>query len=145
MSHGPRPEVHMSAMPAARTSQPPARPSSSSVRTAGAVIASCGGAAGAATIAAHHGNGAVAVVILLTMQAWSACELICRWRLRWRVARLQEDIARRAMDDPANENLRTLLADVAGTYLDELGTRLPLRPNLMAKPRPAPETKRGAP
>jgi hypothetical protein len=99
-------------------------------RGAGAVIASSSGALGAAAIAAKHGSDVATVTVLLATQTWSAVELICRWRLRWRIARLQEDIARKAMEDPANENLRTLLADVASTHLDDLGTRLPIRDDL---------------
>jgi hypothetical protein len=100
----------------------------------GALIASSCGALGAAAVAAKHGSDVVAVTVLLAMQAWSALELVCRWRLRWRIARLQEDIARKAMEDPGNEDLRTLLADVASTHLEELGTRLPVRPKLMRPP-----------
>lgn len=107
-------------------------------RTIGAVIASSTGVAGAAAIATKHGSDVVAVIVFLSMQAWSVCELVCRWRLRWRIARLQEDIARKAIEHPENEHLRTLLADVASTYLDELGTRLPLRPQLMKKPPTGP-------
>ncbi len=103
-------------------------------RTVGVVIASSTGALGAAAVAAKHGSDVVAILVLLSAQAWSACELVCRWRLRWRIARLQEDIARKAMEHPENGELRTLLADVAATYLDEVGTRLPLRPELMKKP-----------
>src|SRR5260370_31962214 len=100
-------------------------------RAAGSVVASCSGAGGAAFIASQHGNDAVAVTVFLIMQAWSVCDLVCRWRLKWRHARLQEFIARRAAEHPEDQNLRTLLVDMASTHLDELGMRLPVRPQLM--------------
>ena len=70
------------------------------------------------------------MIILGAGQAWLAVELICRWRLRWRHSKLQEDIARKALEHPEDEDLRTLLMDVASTHLDELGDRLPTRPRL---------------
>jgi hypothetical protein len=103
----------------------------SRIRRAGAALASSGGLIGATAIAAKHGSDTVAVTVFLTMQLWSAVELVCRWRLRWRITRLQEDIARKAMADPGNDDLRTLLTDVASTHIEEIGPRLPVRPKLM--------------
>jgi len=110
------------------------RAATGAARTVGSVVASCSGAAGAAFIASNHGNDTVAVTVFLIMQAWTICDLICRWRLKWRGARLQEAIARKAMEHPKDQNLRTLLVDVASTHLDDLGMRLPVRPQLMEPP-----------
>jgi hypothetical protein len=103
-------------------------------RGLGPVVASGAGVVGAAAVAASHGNEVLAVTVFLCMQIWGIFELACRWRLKWRMARLQEDIARKAMENPGNADLRTLMADVAATYLDEIGTRLPLRPQIIDKP-----------
>jgi hypothetical protein len=95
----------------------------------GAAITSCTGAGGAVTIALAHGSTAVALLVFGTMQVWGACELLCRWRLKWRHARLHEFLVRRAADNPEDENLRTLLVDFASTHLDDIGERLPVRPS----------------
>ena len=95
-----------------------------------AVASSCTGSAGATVIAATHGDPLLAVLIFGATQTWIALELACRWRLRWRHSKLQEDIARAALGHPENENLRTLMMDVASTHQDELGRRLPTRPRL---------------
>jgi hypothetical protein len=73
------------------------------------------------------------MIFFAATQIWTALEVACRWRLRWRVCRLQEDIVRKAMESPDDENLRTLLIDVASTHVDELGHRLPTRPRLKEK------------
>jgi hypothetical protein len=64
------------------------------------------------------------------MQIWGICELLCRWLLKWRYARLHEFLARKAAENPANQDLRTLLVDVASTSLADVGERLPIRRNL---------------
>jgi hypothetical protein len=97
------------------------------VVTIGAAVSSCTGLTGATVIAAVHGDTLVAVVVFLAAQAWIGVELTCRWRLKWRVSRLLEDIAREALRHPENLHLRTLLIDVASTHLDDLGDRLPTR------------------
>jgi hypothetical protein len=102
-------------------------------RSVGAVIASCAGAGCAAVIASKHGSDIDAIAIFLSMHAWTAGELLCRWRLRWRIARLHEDIARTALERPDDEALRTLLVDVTSTRVDESDDRLPLRPQLIQK------------
>ena len=99
-------------------------------RVMGAITASCSGVGGATTIAATHGSSSVALAVFFTMQAWGACELLFRWRLKWRHARLQEAIVIKAMEKPDDEGLRTLLADVASTHLSDLGERLPIRRHL---------------
>jgi hypothetical protein len=96
-------------------------------RTAGAAMMSCTGAGGAVTIASTHGSTSVALLVFGTMQVWGACELLCRWRLKWRHARLHEFLVRKAADSPENENLRTLLIDFASTHPDDFGERLPVR------------------
>ncbi|OHV31043.1 hypothetical protein BCD49_32785 [Pseudofrankia sp. EUN1h] len=65
-----------------------------------------------------------ALLVFVTTQIWGACEL----RLRWRHARLHEYLVRKAADNPADADLRTLLVDFAGTHPDGIGERLPLRP-----------------
>jgi hypothetical protein len=99
-------------------------------RTVGAALTSCAGVGGAITISAAHGDTAVAVCVFGTMQIWGMSELVCRWLLKWRYARLHEFLARKAADNPADQDLRTLLIDVASTTLDDIGERIPTRQNL---------------
>jgi hypothetical protein len=99
-------------------------------RTVGAAITSCAGVGGAITISAGHGDTAIALLVFGTMQIWGMSELACRWLLKWRYARLHEFLARKAADNPANQDLRTLLIDVASTTLDDIGERIPTRQNL---------------
>ena len=65
-----------------------------------------------------------------TMQIWGMSELVCMWLLKWRYAKLHGFLARKAADNPADQNLRTLLIDVASTTLDDIGERIPARQNL---------------
>jgi len=100
------------------------------VRISGAIASSCTGTGGAIAIAVEHGNPVVAVALLGVMQTWSACELLFRWRMKWRYACLHEYLIRKAADNPGDEDLRTLLIDFASTQPDELGTRLLARTHL---------------
>ena len=99
-------------------------------RTVGAALTSCAGVGGAITISAAHGDAAVALFVFGTMQIWGMSELVCRLLLKWRYARLHEFLARKAADNPADQDLRTLLIDVASTTLDDIGERIPTRQNL---------------
>ncbi len=86
----------------------------------------------------------MAVLIFVVAQLWAAVDLVCAWRLRMRQSRLLEDIARKALENPSDENLRTLMLDVASTHSEELGSRLPVRLRLKhsgadAKPHPEDE------
>ena len=113
--------------------QSPSQPSkkhNGRVRTIGAAITSCAGAGGAATIYAAHGSGPAALVIFGAMQLWGICELIFRWQIKWRYAKLYEAIARKAAEHPDDQGLRTLLVDLASTHLDDIGERLPVRKDL---------------
>lgn len=112
------------------TSTRPARKPSDPVRTIGAAITSCAGAGGAITISASHGNTKIALFIFGAMQIWGTSELVCRWLLKWRYARLHEFLARQAAANPSNQDLRTLLVDIASTSLDDIGERLPIRDEL---------------
>ena len=58
------------------------------------------------------------------------CELICRWRMKWRYIRLYEIVVQKAAERPDDANLRTLLIDLASTHLDDLGDRIPIRGDL---------------
>ena len=98
--------------------------------TIGAAITSCAGVGGAVTICASHGSHPVALLIFGFMQIWGICELICRWRMKWRYAQLYDYLVRKAVDQPDNQHLRTLLVDIASTHLDDLGERLPVRKEL---------------
>ena len=99
-------------------------------RTIGATITSCAGVGGAITISAGHGSTGVALLVFGAMQIWGTCELLCRWFLKLRYARLHEFLARKAAENPADQHLRTLLVDVASTSLDDVGERIPIRQNL---------------
>lgn len=101
-----------------------------SARTAGAIGTSVSGTFGSVAIGLAHGSTPLGVVIFIVAQAWGGVELACWWRLRWRLSRLQEDVARRALQDPENENLRTLMLDIAATLPGDPGDRLPSRPQL---------------
>jgi hypothetical protein len=111
-------------------SQPSTAERRSSRQSVGAITWSCTGLVGSTVVAATHGSALIATLIFVTAQAWTAVDLTCRWRLRLRFNRLQEDIARAALSQPENEDIRTLLIDVASTHLDDLGNRLPARPQL---------------
>jgi len=100
-------------------------------RTIGAVMTSCTGVGGAATISAAHGNSSVALLIFGATQIWGICELVCRLHLRWCYTKRYDSILRRATEHPDDQNLRTLLVDIASTHPDELGERLPLRHELI--------------
>lgn len=82
-----------------------------------------------AIIAAVHGSAPLVVMTYGAGLTW-VIGMIFGWRLRWRLSMLLDDIARQAMKNPGDEDLRTLLVDVSSTHLDELGTRLPTRPRL---------------
>lgn len=99
-------------------------------RTIGAAITSCASAGGAVTICTAHGSSPVALLVFGVMQIWGMCELICRWRMKWRYAQLYEAIAQKAVEHPYDQDLRTLLVDLASTHLDDLGERLPVRQDL---------------
>ncbi len=101
-----------------------------SVRAVGAAASSCTGMAAGTVVAATHGDAVLAVLVFVVAQTWIGLEWFCRWRLRWRFSSLQEDIVRKALGDPGNEDIRTLLVDVASTHMAELGDRLPARPRL---------------
>lgn len=109
--------------------KPPKR-HSNPARTIGAALTSCAGTGGAITISAAHGDTAVALFVFGIMQIWVISELVFTWRLKCRYARLHEFLARKAADNPANQDLRTLLIDVASTTLDDIGERIPTRQNL---------------
>jgi hypothetical protein len=109
--------------------KPPKR-RSDPARTIGAALTSCAGTGGAITISAAHGDPAVALLVFGTMQIWGTSELVCRWRLKWRYARLHEFLARKAAENPSDQNLRTLLIDVASTTLDDISERIPTRQKL---------------
>lgn len=64
------------------------------------------------------------------MQVLTQCELMCRWRMKWRYARLCEVVVPKAAEHPEDVNMRTLLIDMAGTHLDDLGERMPIRNDL---------------
>jgi hypothetical protein len=112
------------------TSTRPARKRSDPARTIGAAITSCAGTGGAITISASHGNAKIALLIFGVMQIWGTSELACRLLLKWRYARLHEFLARQAAANPSNQDLRTLLVDVASTSLDDIGERIPIRQEL---------------
>jgi len=97
------------------------------MRTIGAAITSCSGVGGAITISANHGSSGLALVVLGVMQTWGACELFCGWLLKWRYARLIEDVCRKAAENPGDPHLRTLLVDMASTSPDNIGLRVPIR------------------
>ena len=99
-------------------------------RAVGPAVTSCAGICGAVSIAAAHGGSPLALLVFGTTQIWGTCELLCWWRMRWRYERLYESIARKAEEQPDNQHLRTLLADIASTHLDDLGQRLPVRREL---------------
>ena len=61
---------------------------------------------------------AVSVVIFLAMQVWGICELVMRWRLRYRRVSVVEGLVNVAKADPADPNLRTLLHDATRALLD---------------------------
>jgi hypothetical protein len=100
------------------------------IRSIGAVITSCSGVGGAVTIYVHHGSADMALLIFGTMQIWGACDLISRYLLKFRFAKLFENVALRAAENPENEHLRTLLIDVASTCPYEIGSRIPTRHKL---------------
>jgi hypothetical protein len=110
--------------------------STNAVRVVGAAMTSCTGAGSAVFIASAHGSTMMALLVFGTMQIWGVCELLFRWRLKWRHARLHEFLVRKAADNPDNENLRTLLVDFASTHLDDVGERLPIRPSLKRSSSP---------
>lgn len=111
-------------------SSTPKRKRTETIRAAGAAVSSITGVGSAMTITSGHGSTLVALTTLGVMQGWGACELLIRWRLKWRYARLHEYLVRTAATRPDDEHLRTLLVDSASTYLDDIGERLPIRPRI---------------
>jgi hypothetical protein len=99
-------------------------------KTISAVVSSCAGVGGAASICAAHSSTRVALLVFASMQVWPLCELICRWRMKWHYMRMYENVVNKAVDHPDDANLRTLLADLASTHLDDLGERIPIRGDL---------------
>jgi hypothetical protein len=106
-------------------------------KTISAVVSSCAGVGGAASICAAHSSTRVALLVFASMQVWPLCELICRWRMKWHYMRLYENVVNKAVENPDNANLRTLLADLASTHLDDLGERIPIRGDLKKLSRSA--------
>jgi hypothetical protein len=100
------------------------------IRTIGATITSCAGAGGAATICATHGSSPLALFVFMAMQVWGICELTCRWIIKLRYIDLYRDIVRRAAEHPDDQDLRTLLVDLASTHLDDVGERISVRKDL---------------
>lgn len=99
-------------------------------RIIGSVATSCAGIGGAISITVSHGSSRIALLVFCATQVWGLLELACRWWLKLRYARLHEFIARKAAENPGDPNLRTLLADVASTSLDDVGGRIPVRKDL---------------
>jgi hypothetical protein len=112
----------------------PGRKRPGALRAIGSGVSSFAGVGGAVTIMSSHGSTSVALTIFAVMQIWGACELLFRWRIKWRYARLHEDLVRMAAARPDDQNLRTLLIDSASTYLDDVGERLPTRTGLKDVP-----------